>query len=125
MTKEDGLIIGGVVLGGALVIYLVSSKKSTVSLANTNLAATGGLISGIGSLAGGLGKLLGGGASSNTGRPPAAYGSTAAPNSSGPGPIGVDSQGFFTVDDSEIGNVTGYDSQDGTVYGIAGLDYAD
>ena len=128
MKTEDGLIIGGVVLGGALLIYLVSSKKSTSlssAAANSNLASAGGFLSGLGSLAGGIGKLIGG---SSTGSPPPAYSSTSAPNSSGPSPIGYDSQGFFTVSDAEIGNVTAYDAQgttDAPVFGIAGLDYAD
>jgi hypothetical protein len=121
MTTNEGLLIGGLVLGGGILIYAMSSSQKKLLAASS----TGSTIAGVGGLLGGLGSFIKGigGSGGSSGKPPAAYGSLSTPN--GAGPITGDSSGF-TVTGAEQANIDAYDAT-GTasdpVFGIAGLDF--
>lgn len=73
MTTNEGLAIGGVVIGGGILIYMLSTsqKKLLASTSTTGLAGVGGLLGGLGTFI----KDIGGGS------PPASYSSISTPNS--------------------------------------------
>lgn len=120
MTTNQGLLIGGVVLGGGILLYALSSsqKKILGTASSTSVASAGGLLSGLGTFI----KDIGGTSSSTAAKPPASYSSLSTPNSNVSSPISSDSSGFG-ITPTEQTNVDNYDDQAGTVYGIAGIDF--
>ncbi len=114
MTTNEQLAIGGVVIGGGVLIYMMSrsSAKLKASNSTTGLASLGGLLSGAGSF---LSGFIGGGS------PPKSYSSISTPNSNVSSPISEDASGFG-ITPWEQANIDAYDNQ-GDVFGIAGIDY--
>lgn len=103
MTTNEGLAIGGVVIGGGILLYMLSTsqKKLLASNSTTGLAGAGGLLSGLGTFI----KDIGGGSSG----PPAAYHSISTPNSNVSSPVDTATSNYLAdataTSDTESGVV--------------------
>lgn len=105
--KNQGLIIGGLVLGGAVLLFALSSsqKKLLASTNATSVAGVGGLLSGVGSFL----KSIGGSG------PPAAYGSISTPNNNNSSPVD-------TATSNYLADATASADTDSGVIGFGGWD---